>query len=134
MIMTKFQKRITKLSKNCQFAIVVGTGFGYLEELLDLFDTVFVIADQPPSIKTKNLVYRENFEMFEQMPNINFMFYDRDAVDKLDRSVGIWSRSSPMVIIEGEEVIGRDLSRSLYGNGYVAVHQETQYHVWRTRQ
>jgi hypothetical protein len=134
MIMNKFQKRISKMSKSCQAAIVVGSAFGHLEELLEIFGTVFVVDDQPPAIRAKNLVYRESFEMFEQMSEVNFMFYDLNTIGLLDKSPGIWNRNRPIVIIEGRDVIGRDFSKALYDNRYNAVHQEEEYHVWKLNQ
>lgn len=134
MIMNKFQKRITKLSKNWQTALVIGNAFGHLEDLLGIFDTVFVIADHPPAIKARNLVYREMFDQFEQLSDIHFMFYDRNTIEMFRSSMGIWNRNKPVVIIEGHDVIGRDLSGHLYTNSYNAVHQEEEYHVWKMKQ
>jgi hypothetical protein len=134
MNMNKFQKRIKKLSKNCQTAIVVGSAFGHLEELLEIFNTVFVIATSTPSVKAKNLVYRESFDNFEQLSDINFVFYDLSEVSMLNRSSSVWHRSHPLVIIEGKEVIGRDLSGPLYSSGYNAIYQDKEYHVWRLKQ
>lgn len=134
MIMNKFQKRIVKMSKSCQAAIVIGDAFGHLEELLEIFGTVFVVADQPPTIRAKNLVYRESFDKFEQMSEINFMFYNLNTVGLLERSTGLWYRNKPIVIIEGRDVIEREFSKALYASRYNAVHQEEEYHVWKLNQ
>ena len=132
--MNKFQKRISKMSTSCQAAIVVGDGFGHLQELLEVFNTVFVVASKPPAIRARNLIYRESFELFEQLAEVNFMFYNLNSIGLLEKSTGIWTRNKPIVIIEGKDVIGREFSKSLYATRYNAVHQEEEYHVWKLNQ
>lgn len=119
------------MSKSSQAAIVVGSAFGHLAELLEIFGTVFVVDDHPPAIRAKNLVYRESFDFFEQLSEVNFMFYDLNTVGLLEKSTGVWNRNRPIVIIEGRDVISRDFSKALYASRYSAVHQEEEYHVWK---
>ena len=41
--MNKIKKRLSKLSKNTESALVIGTAFGQLEQLFDLYSTIFVV-------------------------------------------------------------------------------------------
>ncbi len=58
--MAKFAKRLKKLSGYTENALVVGTAFGNLDQLLEIYINVFVINDEPPSVKARNLIYKEN--------------------------------------------------------------------------
>ena len=54
--MDKIEKRLRKLVKGPENAVVVGTAFGNIEVILDIYKTVFVINDKPLDIKSKKLV------------------------------------------------------------------------------
>lgn len=132
-IMAKFEKRLKKISKSVENAIVLGTGLGHLEELLSLYKTVFVIADNPPTIKSKNLVYREDFKELSHLPEISAVFLDLNQVHHLNSVATVMSRYRSVVIIEGNDAIGRDLSKPLYDNGYRCTDLLGLYHVWKSQ-
>ena len=130
-IMAKFEKRLRKAIGNTHNALVLGTGFGEMTKIVEIFKTVFVIANDYPDIKVKNLIYRENFDDLTPITDITAIFVDRKMVDSLPRVVQILQRFHPTVLIEENEVIGRDLSRCLYDNRYQATEQQGHYHIWR---
>jgi len=129
-IMNKFQKRISKLSKNLNNAIVVGSAFGNLENLLEMFKTVFVINDSPPKIKARNLVYRSDFGSLISYADITVIFVDLDRLDMLQTLSDIWQRNNSVVVIEGGEAIGREFSKSLYHTRWQCTSLQGTYHVW----
>jgi hypothetical protein len=133
MIMTKFQKRILKIIGEPENALIVGKGFGEIEDLTNIFQTLFVVSDLPPGQKFKNLVYRENFEHLSQLVYISAVFFSLTDIKKLDRIETILNRWSPYVIIEGHTLIGRDLSKPLYDNKYIAYSQDKSFHVWKSK-
>ena len=128
--MTKFEKRLSKAIGKCENAIVVGNGFGYLEPLLAICKTVFVISAQPPEIKAKNLVYREGFNRIEHLSDISVMFVDLNQLHTLEMTSPMWTRYYPSIIIEGAEPIGRDLSGVLYKNHYACTDTKENFHIW----
>ena len=132
--MNKFRKKLSKVGKELENAVVVGTGFGYLEEIVDIFKTVFVISEEKPKERGRNLVYRETFGDLTQLANISIIFVDRNQLSHLGSIVPVWNRYKSLVIIEGREVIGRDKSLLLYQNGFEAIDQQKSYHVWKMKQ
>jgi hypothetical protein len=133
MIMTKFQKRILKIIGEPENALIVGKGFGEIEDLTNIFQTLFVVSDLPPGQKFKNLVYRENFEHLSQLVYISAVFFSLTDIKKLDKIETILNRWSPYVIVEGHTLIGRDLSKPLYDNKYIAYSQDKSFHVWKSK-
>jgi len=129
--MEKFQKRLLKTKKNPQNAIVLGEGFGHLEDILEVFKSVFVFAPTAPKIKAKNLIFREHGAGKDFLNDISVVFVDRDKTKKIDDIVIILNKWHSLVVIEGDEVIGRDLSQTLYRTGYGAVEQQGYYHTWK---
>ena len=70
-IMSKFQKRLKKLSDKTENCLVVGKGFGHLSDFIEIYKTVFVVDNQRPDIKAKNIVYRDNFDETSHMTDIS---------------------------------------------------------------
>lgn len=133
MIMNKFKKRISKLRKRPQNAVVFGTGFGNLSEIIQVFKTVFVFETRP-TIKSKNIVFRENFDDLKVLTAVDVIFVDRSLVDQLDKMTPIWTgNKSVAVAIEGDEIIGMDLSKSLFNSNYHCIGSQGFFHVWESR-
>lgn len=129
-------KCITTVKKSLaplENAVVVGTGFGYLEEIVDVFKSVFVIADEPPNFRRKNLIYRQNFENMNSIIEISHIFIDRSQVSSLDKMSNIWIRLKPWILIEGDDVIERHEATSLWETEYIPVDRCHWYHVWKRK-
>jgi hypothetical protein len=129
-IMDKFQKRICKLSKQLENCLVIGQGFGHLDRLVEIFQTVFVIDDHRPEFKSRNLVYKEKLDDVFSITGITAVFFDLDKVSELERASKIWNKYKSFVIIEGDTPIGRDKSGSLYRLGYRCTSLQGYFHVW----
>ncbi len=132
-IMSKFRKRLTKISKNLHNCLVVGQGFGYLQELTNIYQTVFVIDSQRPEIKAKNLVFRNNFDDLSHMNEISAVFVDIAATEHLNKITSLWMRCNSMVIIEGDDPIERHLSGPLYQSGWNCTSKQGTFHVWERK-
>jgi hypothetical protein len=133
MPMSKFQKRLSKLLNNCENAVVIGHGFGYLSEIIDMFKTVFVIEECMPAIKSKKLVYRENFDNLSQISEVSVIFFDLVAVHRLPEMYSVWHRNKAIVIIEGNDPIDRTLSTSLYAASYECTGLHGSFHTWELK-
>lgn len=128
--MDKFEKRLRKLSKHANNAVVVGKAFGTLEKILSIYKTTFVIGVDTPPIKAKNLVYRENFQNLNSITEIGAIFFDRDTILHLDSLKDLWQRNNAVVIIEGNDPIERTFSKSLYDTGWGCTSLQGLFHVW----
>lgn len=130
-IMAKFEKRLRKMIGNVDNAMVIGAGFGFLPEFINVFNTIFLFSFGTTNIKSKKIVPKENLNDLNSLTEVSAIIIDRNQVHRLDQLLPIWHKFKPVVIIEGNEVIGRDLSLALYKAGYQAVEQQDQYHVWK---
>lgn len=130
-IMSKLAKRLRKLVKVPENSVILGQGFGQMDLILDLFNTTFIFSWDAPRIKAKNLVYRENFDDLSPLSGISMVLIDIDQLHHIDKIMPVCLRCRSLILIEGNEVIGRDLSKTLYVNNYRAVDQHGFYHVWK---
>lgn len=128
--MTKFVKKVQKIVKITESALVVGTGFCHLEDILMAFNTVVLVNNNRPNTKSKNLVYRENFDNLNLFTQVSAVFFDLDQLDKLDILKHFWQRNNSYVIIEGSEPISREFSKPLYATGWGCTIVEKGFHVW----
>ena len=130
MIMNKFQKRLSKLDKNQINAVVIGTAFGNLKNILEIYATVFVIDKNFPTVKAKNLVYKENFDNLNAITEVSAIFFDLSQLDQFEMVKDFWQRNTSKVIIEGDEPIGREFSKPLYDTGWGCTSKHGMFHVW----
>jgi len=130
-IMSKFTKRLKKLIKEPDNAVVLGKGFGQLSEIVDLFKTVFIFSWDTPPLKAKNLVFRETFDDLSALTEISMILIDTDQLHHLENLAPLWNKFHPLVLIEGNEPIGRELSGPLYKGHFRCVDQQGFYHVWK---
>jgi len=128
--MNKFQKRLRKLQKHTENALVVGQGFGHLNEILEIYKTVFVINETHPGIKARNLIYRDNFNDINHMVELTVIIFDLEKVEHLDKLTQLWIRSKSLVIIEGNDPIDRSKSKSLYNTNWQCIDLCGLFHVW----
>jgi hypothetical protein len=128
--MNKFQKRLKKLQKHNENALVVGQGFGHLNEILEIYKTVFVINEAHPEIKARNLIYRNNFDDISHMVELTVIIVDLDKVDHLDKLTQLWIRSKSSIVIEGNDPIDRSKSKSLYNTNWQCIDLCGFFHVW----
>jgi hypothetical protein len=129
--MSKFRKRIQKAQGTMVNALVIGTGFRRLDELTDIFKTVFVISSTLPEIKRKNLIFREGHNSLDPLSEITSIFIDKNQIHTLENLVPVMLKHHPYIFIEGNEVIGREFSLPLYQNGFRAIEQQGFFHTWK---
>jgi hypothetical protein len=133
MIMNKLQKRLRKLSKNQVNAVVIGTVFGNLENILEIYSTVFVIDKNVPEVKAKNLVYKENFDYLNAITEASAIFFDLDRLDQFEAVRNFWQRNNTKIIIEGNDPIEREFSKPLYDTGWRCTSTQGHFHVWENQ-
>ena len=128
--MAKFAKRLRKLSSYTENALVVGKAFGNLDQLLEIYTNVFVVDDDPPSAKARNLIYKENFDDLNVLTQVGAIFIDLDKIDKLEILEDFWQRHRSTIFVEGNDCILRHLSKPLFKTGWQCTSLQGIYHVW----
>lgn len=129
--MSKFRKRITKsMSKPLNDSLVIGNAFGYIDEVLKMYNTVFLFGNDVEVPKAKNLVHRTSIEVAYNMPHITAIFVDENYIDCFGKLVPILNSASPDLFVQGNEVVPKTETKDLYKNGYRAVKQLGWCHKW----
>ena len=128
--MTKFQKRLSKLTKNNTSALVIGTAFGQISEILSMYSTVFVVNENMLELKAKNIIYRQTIDRLSHLVNVGIVFLDIKHIDKLENLQPFWKKNNSLVLIEGNDAISRELSKPLYDSGWRCTSLQGIFHVW----
>lgn len=129
--MAKFKKRITKnIRQPIQDCLVIGNAYGFLDEVLDTFDTVFLYKHPDTLLKAKNLIYRQTLESAFTLPRLSAVFIDLHHVNIFDDITPILTGPRPDLFVEGNVVVLKDKTENLYRNGYRAVAQLGWCHQW----
>ena len=128
--MSKFEKRLRKTTKDTNNAVVVGQAFGHLENLLSIYQSVFVIDDTKPDIKAKNLIYREDSNHMNNIVDVSAIFFDLNRISSLENFKEFWKRNNSYVIIEGNDSITREFSKPLFDTGWGCTSLQGIFHVW----
>jgi hypothetical protein len=128
--MNKIQKRLRKLSRNNTHALVLGSAFGILDQILEVYNTVFVIDESPPAIKAKNLVYKETFVKLDHLQDMSSIFVDINQLDNLDKIEVIWRNHNSKLFVEGGDRVENDKVKILYDSGWACTSLQGMFHVW----
>ena len=128
--MDKFEKRLRKLTRNANNALVIGDAFGNLEKIVLIFNTVFVIGNTSPTVKAKNLVYKQNFDHLTSITDTGAIFFNLSEIDKLEMLEDFWQRNNSIILVEGNEPIERNLSKPFYKTGWGCTSLQGLFHVW----
>jgi hypothetical protein len=129
--MTKFSKRMKKANRKARNVLVVGTALGNLEDLLEAFNTVFVVNGTLPRIQKRNVVYRENFDNIHLVSDVDLIIIDFLHEKFIPELQQIWRRTQPIIIIEGPELISKECQKLLKSDHYAIREVAKNYHVWK---
>ena len=132
--MNKFQKRLSKLTKNKTNALVIGTAFGQISQILSMYSTVFVVNEDMLELKAKNLIHRQTIDRLDYLVNVGVVFLDMKHIGKLENLQTFWKKNDSLVLIEGNDAISRDLSKPLYDSGWRCTSLQGLFHVWEKQQ
>lgn len=129
--MSKFAKRVSKTIRVEGNALVVGDGFGFLTEILKLFESVFVVLNDEPRVKSKNIIYRDTLADLHLLPDITVIFVDLKNKHRIDEFEYTMIRSKPIFLIEGNDCLSGEWTKKMYKLGYRAVDQQGYFHQWK---
>ena len=128
--MNKIQKRLHKLSRNRAHALVLGSAFGILDQVVEIYDTVFVISSTQPAVKAKNLIYKETFVKLDHIQNIASIFIDHNELYHLDKIEALWKKDNSIIFVEGGDRIDNTIAKPLYDSGWACTSLQGIFHVW----
>jgi len=128
--MNKFQKRIHKLSRDHDHALVLGSAFGILDQVVEIYNTVFVVSAEQPAFRAKNLVYKETFVKLDHIQNIASIFIDHNELCNLDKVEALWKKHNSIIFIEGDVRIDNTIAKPLYDSGWACTSLQGIFHVW----
>lgn len=128
--MNKSQKRLYKLSRNTAHALVLGSAFGILDQVVEIYDTVFVVSADRPLVKAKNLVYKETFVKLDHIQNIASIFIDYNELCNLGQVEALWKKHNSKIFVEGGVRIDNTIAKPLYDSGWACTSLQGIFHVW----
>jgi hypothetical protein len=128
--MTKIKKRLCKLSRDHAHALVLGSAFGILDQVVEIYDTVFVVSAVQPTTKAKNLVYKETFVKLDHIQNISSIFIDLNELCNLDKVETLWKKHNSKIFVEGGIRIDNAIAKPLYDSGWACTSLQGIFHVW----
>lgn len=129
--MPKFSRRIYKFHKNPRNILVLGTGFGFLEEICDNFSSVFIISTLTETVKKKNLIYKENFDNLEFIPDIDIIVMDKNQSVHLENLRPILNRYHPLIFVESNDIFEKKEYKFLQNCGFGVTEMFKGYHMWK---
>lgn len=129
--MSKFKKRFLKNEKTLINALVVCRGFGCLEDILEMYTTVFMLDDGTIDMKHKKLVRRQSLSDITDVNKIDMIFLDRDHIDKLVKLRPILARDHSFITAEGYDAINGDCTYPLVQFGYKCIEANSIFHIWK---
>lgn len=132
-LMTKFVKKITKGDKRHENCLVIGTVWGNLDDVSEVFDTVFMLNDNVQAFKKKNVVYREDFEDISMLPYITSVFIDIDQLDKLIKIENVIKKFKLMVYVNQGYHLAEHYHRFFNSRGYELIDMNKNYQVWKSK-
>jgi hypothetical protein len=128
--MTKSKKRLYKLSRDHDHALVLGSAFGILDQVVEIYNTVFVVSAEQPAFKAKNLVYKETFVKLDHIQNIASIFIDHNELCNLDKIEALWKKHNSKIFVEGGVRIDNAIAKPLYDSGWACTSLQGIFHVW----
>lgn len=129
--MSKFAKRLKKSIGNLDNCLVVGHGFGKIEDLYGIFNTVFLISENRPEFKSKKLVYRENYSDLNQITDLSVILFDVNQIKNFNSVLPLIYRYKPAIVVEGSDIQDRNYFKDLFENRYKAVEINSTHHLWK---
>lgn len=134
-IMSKIIKRLSKTIENPRNVLIVGKAFGNLEDFLNNFATVFVVDTEPPSLRSRNLVFKETNDQIEKLPDIDVIVIDSKYYKFIKTYRQLWLNRRIAIVIEGgEQDVDLNICKELKKDYYQIVEVYKDYHVLKSLQ
>ena len=119
--MSKFSKRILSSSKSCRNSLVIGSGIGWLNDLLEHCNTVFIIDGLDLNLKRKNIVHRESFQDINLLTDIDFIFVDQSHFSNLSKLKPVFTKYRPLIFLQASNELPVEYYKYLRSESYALV-------------
>lgn len=129
--MASFSKKIRKLNKFPKNALIIGKAFGQLEELSEIFDSLFVVGSDNNLLRKRNIIYREDFEFLTSLPDIDFIFVDKDYFEQLLKINQIWRKNRSYLVTEGEAPPDKHIYKFLAAETFTIADAHKHHIFWK---
>ena len=129
--MASFSKKIRKLNKFPKNALIIGKAFGQLEELSEIFDSLFVVGSDSNLLRKRNIIYREDFEFLTSLPDIDFIFVDKDYFEQLLKINQVWRKNRSYLVTEGEAPPDKHLYKFLATETFKIIDAHKHHIFWK---
>jgi hypothetical protein len=129
--MSKFIKKITKSKKDPRNILVLGTGFGRLEDLCSRFASIFIISTDEQTVRKRNLIYKESFNQIEMLPDIDVIVMDRNQDIHISKLTPLLNKYQPVILVQGIELFGKADYKFLKTYGYAVTQMFNDSHLWK---
>lgn len=129
--MASFSKKIRKLNKFPKNALVIGKAFGQLEELSEIFDSLFIVGSDSNLLRKRNIIYREDFEFITALPDIDFIFVDKDYFEQLLKLNQVWRKNRSYLVTEGESPPDKHIYKFLAAETFKIIDAHKHHIFWK---
>jgi len=129
--MSKFIKKITKSKKDPRNILVLGIGFDRLEDLCNSFASIFIISTEKQIVRKRNLIYKENFDQLEMLPDIDVIVMDRNQDLHISKLLSLLNKYQPVILVQGIELFGKAEYKFLKTYGYAVTQMFNDSHLWK---
>lgn len=131
--MTKFVKKITKGDKLHINSVVVGSAFDNLEDICEVYKTVFILLSSGQTFRRKNVVYRENFDDISMISAITSVFIDIEQLEKVTLIESVITKFKPLIYIGHGYHIDSYYRKFFVSRGYEVIEMHKTYQVWKSK-
>lgn len=131
--MSKFAKRIKKLNKKARNVLVLGNAWDHVSEIIDSFNTLFLIDDKKRVLRGRNVVSREDYNNIHLVTDVDLILIDLDHQNHLAELLPVIKRYNPIILTEGRDVITKDNQNFLKSHNYQIVEINKTYYQWKLR-
>lgn len=131
--MASFAKKIKKMIGRAGNAVSIEPDNEMLEALSETFQTVFVYAAEPPPIRKKNIIYREEIGDLTRLPEIGFVHIGETAIKSLSSFQRIIEKYQSIVLISSPEGLNKKYAKILTDIYYRKDEFTKRWQTWRIK-
>jgi hypothetical protein len=131
--MASFAKKIRKMIGKTSNAISIDPDEEILDALSETFQNVFVYSTDPPKVRKKNIVYREELGDLSKLPEINFVHIGKDSIKSLASFQRIIEKYQSTVMISSPEGLNKKYAKLLTDIYYKKDEFTKSWQTWKLK-
>ena len=94
-------------------------------------NNVFSLNSVDSGVRSRNLIYRENFNDTQLYPEIQAVFVDRKHIYELVHVKQILVRYAPSILIDGENFLSKEERQTIGSIGYNVIDISKGIQTWK---